>query len=742
MRFSRPNRGGRTPSEGKGNSMKINKKLAATVAAAVAVGGLATLGLGSNAQAASLTIYQNINNTGLSPTIANLGTKTINLTVTPSSGNVGAALEVTVSSPNLQFDSGPASPAQPYASRIDAVINFNGADYLLAGPRPVVTTPVTSNPAAGESIIDGGWVVSSNAGSSSGTTTNTTSSGAQTATTGEGTFAINSSGVVSGSAGALTIPSVGSAPPGTSYTVTLRTILNNSVSNYAPPCAPSCTPAAPAPSGTGTNNANDGFDSFYNNASTPSPYASVVPTNSMTTATVLAIGPNAAISSVTGITATNAVRPPLPPLTGYTNNPTNIALTGTTWDANVTSGGFTASFCNTSGASCDTPAGGTVTNTLVTDGSGNVTGNVVLTRTSFGSFLTTGNRAIKLVQGTNTYLVPILVLGTPAVTASPTSGGPGTVVTATGSEFNPLEPVVARGGNGTGYGTTTLTWLVTADAATSATNANSTGGVVINFTVQATDTNAILLLQNNTSGAYSVNSAGTQRAQTTFLVNQDRCIAQAADTTGGSGCNTKQNVNVSVLQGQLVQRAYTNSTPTTGSSSSAATTPVAGTSNVNANATTINLGTVTSPLAPKVIVGNLNDITVSDNRGGTFGWSLSAAMPSFTGTPSGTIANTAAVVTSTCAAASNSTAYDYSNASTSPVAISGFDDTLNASGASAGATSAALGSTINLCTKNTTTNATTGSTGGVYNVGGTITLTVPAFQKAAVYVTTMTITLV
>jgi hypothetical protein len=238
-----------------------------------------------------------------------------------------------------------------------------------------------------------------------------------------------------------------------------------------------------------------------------------------------------------------------------------------------------------------------------------------------------------------------------------------------------------------------------------------------------------------------VNSAGTQRASTTFLVNQDRCIAQAADTTGGSGCNTKQNVNVSVLQGQLVQRAYTNSTPTTGSTNSAATTPVAGTSNVNANATTINLGTVTSPLAPTAIVGNLNDITVSDNRGGTFGWTLSAAMPSFSGTPSGAIANTAAVVTSTCAAASNSTAYDYSNASTSPVAISGFDDTLNASGATAGATSAALGSSINLCTKNTTTNATTGSTGGVYNVGGTITLTVPAFQKAAVYVTTMTITL-
>ena len=49
--------------------------------------------------------------------------------------------------------------------------------------------------------------------------------------------------------------------------------------------------------------------------------------------------------------------------------------------------------------------------------------------------------------------------------------------------------------------------------------------------------------------------------------------------------------------------------------------------------------------------------------------------------------------------------------------------------------------TVNLCTKNTTVNATTGSTGGVYNVGGSLTLVVPAFQKAARYVSTITITL-
>jgi hypothetical protein len=712
--------------------MKINKKLAAVVAAAVAVGGLGALGLTSSAQAATVTLFGGINNTALQGTQA-YGSNTVNLTLTPTSGNVNTALQVDVST-NLQVNAGPASTSGQYNTRLDAIINYNGNDYLLAGSRARADSPPNTT------IFDGGATTSV---ISSDPATNVVATGGVAGTTGEGVFSFSSNTV--GSATTLSIPSVGTASPGTAYTVTVKAIVANAVSNYAPPCAATtCTPTYAGVSGTGTNDVNDNFDLIFSQLNPTAPYASTAFVNgNIITGTLNAIGPNASISSVSGITATNAVRPPLPSFTGYSNNPTNIALTGTVWDNNVTSGGFTASFCNTSGSSCDTPSGGTVTNTLVTDGSGNVTGNVVLTRSSFNPFLTTGSRAIKLVQGSNTVLVPILVLGTPAVTASPTSGGPGTVVTATGSEFNPGQPVVARGGNGTGYGSTSLTWLVTADAATSATNANSTGGVVINFTVQATDTNAILLLQNNTTGDYgTTNNAGANKASTTFLVNQDRCIAQAADTTGGAGCNTKQNVNVSVLQGQLVQRAYTNSTPTTGSTNSAATTPVAGTSNVNANATTINLGTVTSPLAPTAIVGNLNDITVSDNRGGTFGWTLSAAMPSFSGTPSGAIANTAAVVTSTCAAASNSTAYDYSNASTSPVAISGFDDTLNASGASAGATSAALGSSINLCTKNTTTNATTGSTGGVYNVGGTITLTVPAFQKAAVYVTTMTITLV
>jgi hypothetical protein len=198
---------------------------------------------------------------------------------------------------------------------------------------------------------------------------------------------------------------------------------------------------------------------------------------------------------------------------------------------------------------------------------------------------------------------------------------------------------------------------------------------------------------------------------------------------------------VSVLQGNLTQRVYVNSTAATGTgvASSSATTPVAGTSNVNTDATTVNLGTLTTPLAPVVITGTLNDITVSDNRGGTNGWSLTAIATNFTGVPSGTIAASNLTATPSCAAATNSTAWDYS--AVGKTAISGFDATLNAGGTTAGTAAQSLDASRTLCTKTTAVNSTTGSSGGVFNVTSSLALTVPAFQKAARYTAVVTITL-
>jgi len=243
----------------------------------------------------------------------------------------------------------------------------------------------------------------------------------------------------------------------------------------------------------------------------------------------------------------------------------------------------------------------------------------------------------------------------------------------------------------------------------------------------------------NTNVDATSTAGATAAASTGFTISLDQCIAYTGDLTGGAGCATKQNVNVSVLQGNLTQRVYVNAAATSGSSTSSASTPVVGTANTNSDATTVNLGTITTPLAPAVIAGTLNDITVSDNRGGTNGWSLTATGSGFTGVPSGTIAASALTATPSCAAATNGTAWDYS--AVGKTAISGFDATLNAGGVTAGSAAQAFGSTVNLCTKSTAVNSTTGSSGGVYNVTSSLSLTVPAFQKAARYTALVTITL-
>ena len=479
--------------------------------------------------------------------------------------------------------------------------------------------------------------------------------------------------------------------------------------------------------------------------------ARTAPVNSSVAVQAFTItGPNGTILTSTGQDAgVQAARIPLPPFTGYANGGvTNIALSGTIWLADAVSGDFTAQFCNSAGTTCDTPSGSDtiVDNDLTTSAGGTLVGTVNIRRVSIGSpfaTLTTGLRSIKIVQtaAAKTALVPVLILGTASVSASPASGGPGTVVTISGSNWNPLQTVTARGatngvtpfvggGGGGTYPTANSTDSpVTAAALT--TGAFSVGG----FVVQDVATIAITAKQGLGNAIANENS----RAATGFTVNQDRCIAYTGDSTGGAGCNTKQNVNVSVLQGNLTQRVYVNAAATSGSSTSSASAPVVGTANTNSNETTVNLGTITTPLAPVVIAGTLNDITVSDNRGGTNGWSLTASGTSFTGVPSGTIAASALKATPSCAAATNSTAWDYLNAG--KVAISGFDATLSAAGLTVGSAAQAFGSTVNLCTKDTTPNSTTGSTGGVYNVTSSLSLTVPAFQKAARYTAIVSITL-
>ena len=508
--------------------------------------------------------------------------------------------------------------------------------------------------------------------------------------------------------------------------------------------------------------------------------AKTAPQDSNTVAEAFTItGPNAAVTFVGG-TVTGAgsyTRGSTGDVRAATKNTAvgTVNLSGTVWGVNKVSSDFTVEICNSAGSSCDA-ANSTNGKVLETDGSGVLTGRVAVLTSN-----TAGTRAIKITEGSNVSLTPLTILGSAAASISPTSGGPGTVVALTGSNSLPLSRAAVSAqisnvgvwgltdGTGgspqcTGFGApaqsgslqcspvgpyirgsinqyvsplpTTSSSAVLSASPTVADSATTFVGWS-EKTVLCNSSGSSCAPTNTTVDVSSVLQAGA--ASTTFTVNQDQCIAYTGDSTGGAGCNTKQNVNVSVLQGNLTQRVYVNAAATTGSSSSSATTPVVGTANTNSDATTVNLGTITTPLAPAVIAGTLNDITVSDNRGGTNGWSLTATGTSFTGVPSGTIAASALTATPSCAAATNSTAWDYS--AVGKTAISGFDDTLNAGGVTAGSAAQAFGSTVNLCTKDTTANSTTGSTGGVYNVTSSLALTVPAFQQAARYTAVVTVTL-
>ena len=134
-----------------------------------------------------------------------------------------------------------------------------------------------------------------------------------------------------------------------------------------------------------------------------------------------------------------------------------------------------------------------------------------------------------------------------------------------------------------------------------------------------------------------------------------------------------------------------------------------------------------------------DDITVTDNRGGSFGWSLTASMTSFSGSGGNNMAASTFQASPTCTPATAATAWDYNAAG--QTAIPGFDPSLVAPGQSAGPASQSFSGAVTLCTKDTTINEGTQSTGGVYTVSSPLTLTVPSFQAADRYTAVMTITL-
>jgi hypothetical protein len=360
---------------------------------------------------------------------------------------------------------------------------------------------------------------------------------------------------------------------------------------------------------------------------------------------------------------------------------------------------------------------GTITNTKAVVGTGASSGNTTVTITTAAAHGLTVSNYVSVSGSTNggggVNIGNIKVASPTATTFSYVdpnlSGPPGATL------FDSADTGTVRINPGTQSATDTASTIV----------ASSTGTISGNAITNDATSNDFYATGIQNGGAPGTAPAQNYAVSNLFSLAADQCVAvsngnhsnnsvvntgaNAADNLATPGsCSTSQTLNVTVTGGVLKQAATVVSTPNPNGSA-------------NSNATTVNFGSVATPVSAVVLPASLNQVQVTDTRGGTFGWSLTATLPNLTAPGGLSISNANVTATPSCAA-------DAGNP-------------LSAPGATAGTAAQAYSGTVNLCTKNNAVNATTLSSGGVYNVNAALALTIPAFQAAGAYSSVMTITL-
>jgi hypothetical protein len=497
--------------------MRIRKSVAGLGAAALTITGIGVIAAPSASAAAYTTVWQGINNTGLQAPSAVAGTKNVTVTVSPASPNVGDPLTITVTSPDIAFDNGPAATVQTNWSRIDAVVAINGTDYLIKGPSNAGPAATNTN------IIQAGWTISSANGGDSATG----AGGAANNTNGVAT--LNSDGTIANASASLTAPAIAG-----SYPVVLKRLVNNSVSSVLP-----------ATGGTGVDAVNDGFDQIWGLNSGVAPYNGATAANNFgTVATLTVNGPSATIATSSGQTA--GVQALRAPRMSWAVPTSTMTLTGTTFPASQASGAFTAALCDVTGTTCDTiGVPNSITNTLATDAGGNLTGSIAVT--NGGSLaLTTGLRAIRITGGGLTVpaLVGVRVLGAATVTLTPAQSFLGSAINVSGADFNPGQAVTI-------YGSIQVAppFAASTDAPVAAGNANGNGAFSGSFTVSDSATLRVVAYQGNPAGAPGASNPSGLAAWTVLAADDFCDVAEPGD------CLTTQTITATVDPGALTQQA-------------------------------------------------------------------------------------------------------------------------------------------------------------------------------------------
>ena len=411
-------------------------------------------------------------------------------------------------------------------------------------------------------------------------------------------------------------------------------------------------------------------------------------------------------SSVTAtLVSVNAQNPGVQAMRHAYGTDTVMTITGRNWPASLsTSAGWAPAMCDVDGTNCD----GTYIPSLSTDASGNLSGTV----TSDGYYVyahTPGAHLLKIAYGSTSYTIPVTVLGNPSISVTPASAAPGSTVSVSGSNFNPLQTVKIFGSTSTSGPFADNT----SDAEVSAT-ASSTGALpATNLTINDASTVSLYAYQ----GLYGGTGPANPSASTSIQMNSNSCTADTGNVATGS-CDTSQTVNATLSTGSLSQAAATTGTGNPSSTQVVFCQTAAPTATTSLTAAAASPCAMGSPSSTTSMFGSLNPITVVDTRGGAFGWSLTARMTDLSDGATGSMVKSRMSISPTCSGATGS-----------------------ASGATAGAASQSFASTVGLCTKNTTADSAGGTSGGTWTVGAPLVLSVPAYQAAGSYTSIITINL-
>lgn len=274
----------------------------------------------------------------------------------------------------------------------------------------------------------------------------------------------------------------------------------------------------------------------------------------------------------------------------------SVSVSGSSFDPSLVNADFSVALCAAGGGGCSSSE--ISASSLSTDASGVLSGSVTLDVSA-----TTGDRELEVTQTGGAHpgsaSAPLHVLATRAIVLSPDTGGLGTPVSISGTEFDPGATLSVVGFDSTGTTPTSDTGTATVD---------SHGGVTGSITINDAATAWVAVAEDD--------NPLTEFAAAPFSLSANSCT--------GSGCEISQTV-VQQVNGTVLSQSQA--------------------------ASVINMTPITLDGTEQTSTGDLNDVTVVDGRGTLEGWSVTATLTDLndgSAAPNHTIPATNMTWTPTC----------------------------------------------------------------------------------------------